>query len=209
MRKNNMRVFFKVSVVMLLAALPACNLLKPVKPLPISTFVLNKMPRTLPVSRSHPVTLLVSQSTTKPVYNTTRMMYSKRPHQVSAYGLNEWAKTPSEMLHPLIVQTLNKTNYFHAVVTSANAGSYQYSLSTQIFQLQQDFTRKTPVVKLSLHAQLMKAGSNRVIAAKVFNVTQRMSQRSPYAGVMAANKATERLLRQLVSFTLSAMRKAK
>ncbi len=199
------RIIQQALVIFCVIVLAGCSILKPTKPIPSSNYQLNSIPKNVPKRSRHSVTLLVSTPTTKPVYNTTKMMYSKRRYQVSTFGLNKWVKTPSQMLQPLIVQTLQRTGYFHAIVAPPHIGHHDYTLSTQIFELLQDYTHRPPLLRLSVHAQISKTTTNKVIASDVFNVNQPIRQRTAYGGVVAANYATAIILTKLARFTLSAV----
>lgn len=190
-------------LVISLVSLASCSLLSPVDSEPTTKYVLDASPKNIAKYRSpRSVVLKVSTTTTQPIYNTTKMLYSIQAHQLQEYALNEWAKTPSEMLQPMIVDSLMYTRYFKAVITPPDAGSYDYLLNTQVYQLLQDYTYPRPQIRLSVHAQLIKASSGQVIATRVFNCNQPMYELSPYGGVLAANRATEDVLRQLVKFTM-------
>lgn len=97
--------------------LSGCSMLAPVKPEQTSNYVLNRVPSNIPHKSGHGGTILVLQPDTRPVYNTTRMAYTDKPYQVAYFGQNEWAETPSQMLQPLIMQTLQNTHHYHAVVS--------------------------------------------------------------------------------------------
>jgi cholesterol transport system auxiliary component len=182
--------------------LSGCSLLSPVQTEPAATYVLNTIPNHIPARSSHHAILLVSQPDTPPIYNTTQMAYTTKPYQVAFFGHNQWAETPSQMLLPLIIQSLQKTHYFRAVVTPPYVGEYNYLLATQILQLQQNFVRQPNVVEFSLRAQLIKMRSNQIIASKEFTVALPIRQKTPYGGVIATNRATGIILAELTNFCL-------
>lgn len=173
----------------------------PVAPVQITQYNLNALPDTLPPHHKKSATLLVLPPATKPVYNTTNMIYSDQPYQIESFVLNQWAKTPSDMLQSLIVETLTKANYFKAVVTPPYVGYYTYALNTHIFELQQDYTSASPVLHLSVQAQLIKASTQAVVASTVITINEPILEKTPYGGVIAANKATSEMLSELASFT--------
>ena len=189
-------------VLILLGALSLSGCLSPVKTDPVNTYEITTVPSHIPVSRMRSTTLLVTQPDTSPAYNTANMAYSMRPYQLSYFSQNRWSETPSQMLLPLIVQTLQNTHYFHAVVTPPFSGRYSYVLSTQITKLQLDYTHRPALLRLAINAQITSTMSNQIIAAKQFSVTEPIRQGTPYSGVFAANKATAKLLTQLTEFSL-------
>lgn len=179
--------------------------LGPVQTEPSATYVLNTIPCHVPTKPARHITLLVLQPETRPVINTTQMAYTIKPFQVAYFGRNQWAETPSQMLEPLMVQSLQNTHYFHAVVTPPYTGRYDYMLSTQILQLQQDYVCCPNVVKFTLRAQLTRTVTNQVIATKQFTVVMPIRRRTPYSGVIAANEATAKILAELTEFCLQHM----
>ena len=98
------------------------------------------MPTNVPITRTQPISLMVLQPETNPAYNTTQMAYTKKPFEVSYFAENRWIETPGQMLQPIIVQTMQRTHHFRAVITPPFIGSYDYILNTQILEFQQDYT---------------------------------------------------------------------
>jgi len=160
----------------------------------------------VPSKKTHKLTLLVQTPETQPTFNTTQMAYSIRPYQVAYFSKNQWAETPAEMFAPLLVRTLQKTHFFRAVVTPPFLGRPDYILSTQILDLQQDFTHYPALLRLTINVQLIRFSSNQVIASQFFNEQQPMMYRTPYSGVIAANRATENILRKMAQFCLHHLR---
>lgn len=175
--------------------LSAC--MSPVKTGPDCSYVINSVPDRMMVSRKRGLTILVSQPITDPVYNTTRMAFTTHPYQIGYYSRSHWVDSPSGMLSPLLIQTLQKTNRFKAVVSPPFPGAYDYVLDTKIKTLLIDYTCGTPVVKLTLQEDIIGASSGRLIASRVFSTSEPIPQKSPYAAVYAANHATERLLAKI------------
>lgn len=185
-----------------LASLSSCSLLSPVDLSSQSTYLLNTLPQPTSSKRSHPITLLVMPVESRPIYNTTQMAYSTKPHQIAYFSQNQWGETPSQMWLPLMVQSLQRTHYFRAVVTPPFSAHYDYVLNTQMVQLKQDFTCQPAVVQLTLRVQITRASTNQLIATRQFSVQQPMTQRTPYAGVLAANEAAAAILKEINSFCI-------
>src|SRR5690606_37663943 len=101
---------------------------------------------------------------------------------------------PVQMLQPLLVQTLQNTHSFRSVVTPPYSGHFDYVLNTQLLELKQDFTRRTPVLVMTVNAQLYKVSSQQIIAARQFNAEVMIPYGTPYGGVFAANYAASYIL---------------
>jgi|SRR6266498_1744399 len=162
--------------------------------------MLTRIPVELPEGKTHLATLLVLAPETNPVYDTTRMVYSIRPYQIAYFSRTEWAETPPQMMHPLLVQTLRRTGDFSAVVTPPFMGRYTHALRTEILALQQDFTSEPATLRLVLRVQLVAQASHQVIATKEIDVREPMPEKTPHGGAIAANDATARALREVAEF---------
>lgn len=201
--KNYMKWMCLIVSICMLAG---CSFLSPAKGNYPNQYVINKMPCYVPVKKKRAIVLLVTKPEVKAMYNTTQMAYMIRPYQISYYSLNQWAETPDEMLQPLLVQTMQNTHHFKAVVTPPYNGIYDYELNTEILSLLQDYTCRMPVLVMTVRAQIIKSSRNRVIATRQFTVVQPLPQRSPYGGVFAANAATAHILERVAVFGLEAIR---
>ena len=187
-------------VAMCLSLFSGCAaLLSPVK-IETQKEVLNKVPMDLPSEKTRPATLLVLAPETEPIYDTTQMAYTTRAHEIGYFSQNEWAETPSQMIQPLIVQTIRNTRHFSEVLPQPHFGRHTYVLRTQIQKLKQDFTSDPATLQLAIRFQLSREATNQVIATKELSVQEPMLEKTPYAGVVAANDATAKLLRELAKF---------
>jgi cholesterol transport system auxiliary component len=130
------------------------------------------------------------------------MAYTIRPYQVQYFGENQWAETPSEMLSPLLVQTLQNTKHYRAVVSAPYSGIYNYALSTRILRFEQDYMHKPHAFKLTARVSINRMSNNQLVAAKEFVISTPISNQSPYGGVIAANNATRQLMREIAKFSL-------
>jgi cholesterol transport system auxiliary component len=166
-----------------------------------STYVVN----TLPCVSKHPrhkVTIFIAVPTASSIYASTDMAYTQRPYQVAYFVKNSWAATPSQMLQPLMVQTLQNTGHFASVSSLFGSGQFDYLLDTQILQFEQDYTSGHNVFHLRVRAQLIRSATNQLIASKDFSIDLQAPQDTPYGGVYAANAATRDMLAELATFTL-------
>jgi cholesterol transport system auxiliary component len=191
-------------VIVVALSVPTASSCAPLSPARIETKkeVLNKIPPALPQQETRAVTLLVFPPETSPLYDTTQIAYTIRPYQIAYFSQHEWGETPSRMLQPLLVRTLQNTHYFRAVLKPPYSGRYTYSLRTEILELMQDFTSEPATLQLSLRVRLSNDTANRIIATKEISLREPMQQKTPYAGVMAANDATAKALQKVTEFVL-------
>lgn len=184
--------------------LAGCSLLLPPRPEPIRA-MLSEVPNDVAHKPMHAVSLLVLPPETSPAYDTTRMAYTARPYQLAYFRDHEWAETPGQMIQPLLVHTLQQTGFFRAILMPPESGPTNYAFRTEILELVQDYAVSPPVLRLALRLQLFGA-SGQTVASRDLAVQETMREATPYAGVVAANDALARALRQAAQFVLDSAR---
>lgn len=186
-------------LVLITFSLSNCSLLSPVKNEGERVYILNCMPC---ISTKNPTTktLVVLFPETTSIYDTNEMVYTLAPHQISFYAKNRWADTPASMLYPLIIQAIQNTHHFRAVVGPSFTGLTNYALQTKIIKLEQNFNCCPSTVFLVVQALLINTNTRSIIAAKEFCITECAPENNPYGGVLAANRATAQLLIRLSDF---------
>lgn len=183
-----------------LAMLSGCTLLSPAE-VEVRREVLNKIPLELPAEKALSASLLVLAPEAQPVYDTTQIAYSTKPYEIAYFSRIEWAERPSRMIHGLLVQTLRNTHSFSPVLTPPYAGRYTHALRSEILELTQDFGSNPAVLRLAMRFSLSGA-SGKVIASREISVLEPLREKTPYAGVVAANEATAKLLQELAKFVI-------
>jgi cholesterol transport system auxiliary component len=178
-----------------------CTLFSPVN-IDTKKNVLNSIPLDLPSERTHSATLLVLMAEAMPAYATTQMAYSTQAYQIAYFTKNEWAETPPQMIQPLIIQTLRNTHYFSEVLSPPYFGRHTFGLRIEILELKQDLTSEPAMLQLAMRICLSRDATNQVVATKELSVSQPMAEKNPYAGVVAANEAMPKLLRELAKFVV-------
>jgi cholesterol transport system auxiliary component len=184
-------------------SLSACSVFSPVKTEGTTSYVLNTLPS--PSAARKPqrrIILLVPQTMAVQAYNTTQMAYTTKPYEIAYFAKNRWIDTPADMLQNLLVQALQDTHYFYAVVLAPAAAQYDVILNTRLLQFEQRFFSGKSAVFITLRAQLVRSSDNRVMASRQFQAMAAAPQNTPYGGVIAANQAAAKLLAEVVGFCL-------
>jgi cholesterol transport system auxiliary component len=151
-----------------------------------------------PIKRD--LVLAVSMPRARPGFDTSQMVYVRQSHELDYFAVNRWADTPARMLAPLLLQTLEQTGTFRAVVPALGTVPADIRLDTELVRLQQDFESTPSRIEIGLRAQLINVSNKRVIAVKQFNETENAPSDDAYGGVIAANKALQRMLGQVAGF---------
>lgn len=183
-------------------ALTSCSMFGPVQTAPQHTYVINTVPCHVATKRRSNLSIVVNLPEVNSVYNTTEMAYSKCPHQVSFYSKSAWAAVPGQMIQPLIVHTLQNTHHFHAVNQAPSVAVSDYLLSTQVYELIQDFQMHPSMERITLRAQIIRSGTGQVVATKEFTAMAPAYCDDPNTGALAANHAMEEILRRLAGFVV-------
>jgi cholesterol transport system auxiliary component len=165
-----------------------------------SIYVLDARPSEPPARPLRNVVLAVSVPRARAGYDTAQMAFVRAPYELEYFTKSRWADTPSRMLAPLLVQTLEQAGGFRAVVPAPSAVPADLRLDTELVRLQQNFATRPPRIELALRAQLVDVRSQRVVATAEFEEVEVASREDAYGGVIAANRALQRLLVRVVEF---------
>ena len=150
----------------------------------------------------HPTkySLLVSTPAVSAGYDTSSMLYTDTPYALKSFAHNSWISSPGNMLYPLIIQSLQQSHHFFAVIGSTVADPTDYRLDTQVIALHQNFIENPSVIELVVQGVLTHVEDQRVIASHTFVERVPCTHNTPYAGVVAANVAAKRLTAALSNF---------
>lgn len=140
-------------------------------------------------------------------YQSSEMLYIKKPYELSAFANNAWVDQPANMLLPLLAQSLQRSGYFFAVTSSVNSEHTDYRLDTQLIELQQNFLKKPSQIDFVAKVVLTHMSDNRVIASRLISQHINCPADTPYGGVIAANLATKRFTAEVSDFVVSQVRR--
>ncbi len=144
--------------------------------------------------------LLVTVPRARAGFDSLRMAYLLRPHEVRYYANNQWADTPGRMLAPLLGRTLARTGTWRTVVQLPSSVRGDYRLDADDLVLQQEFFSKPSLVRLTLRLQLTELKGQGILGTRSFEVLEEAPSDDPYGGVLAANKAVAKLLADVASW---------
>jgi cholesterol transport system auxiliary component len=171
-------------------------------PAPPTRALLTQWATGLPRQSARPAVLLVYPPRSRPLYDTARIVYTTRAHEVGYFRSYEWGETPAQMLQALLLATFRDSGLFRAVVAPPYAGRYAWGLRTEIRELIADFTEQPAAVRLTLDLQLIEGDTGRTVAQREVQVREPLRREAPDEVVRAANEATARALREAALFLL-------
>jgi cholesterol transport system auxiliary component len=182
------------------ALLAACTALQPPQADDVSTYVLEAKPAAGTPRPKRDLVLEVSAPRARPGFDTPQMAYTRRANALEYFAKSRWADTPARMLAPLLVQALEQSGGFRAVVQAPSLAAADLRLDSELVRLQQDFGAKPSRVRITVRAQLIDVNTRRVLATAQFDETEAAPSDDPYGGVLAANRALGRVLERLATF---------
>jgi cholesterol transport system auxiliary component len=164
------------------------------------------------------LTLIVNPPHAASGFDSQRILYVRTDHQLEYFAHSEWVDTPARMLAPLIVSAVEQSGVYRAVVLTPSAAAGDLRLDSEIVRLQHEFGGKTggnpetnaaSQVRFTLRAYLVDNSTRRVLAWREFDATEPSPSEDPYGGVIAANRAVQKVLRQLATFCAETARQRK
>ena len=141
--------------------------------------------------------LLVSLPQPAPGYESQRMAYEQVPYELRYFATSQWVDSPARMLAPLIMNALENSGEWGAVIQlpSVLRGDYRLDLSQVV--LVQEFTQQPSRIRLALRAQLTTVFDPRVIGTRNLEFHEDALTEDAYGGVQAAQKVVGKLLVEL------------
>jgi cholesterol transport system auxiliary component len=127
-------------------------------------------------------------------------MYKRSAHSVAYFSQSQWVAPPAEMLGPLIVDSLEATRRFSAVVQTGTPVAADLRLDLDLAELYQDFSSQPGSVHLSLRAQLLDMNRRQVLATQQFDYAVSLEADNAASGVEALNTSLDEFLPELVKF---------
>ena len=191
-----------LTMILITMILSACSL-SPVKPIEINTYTINAVNQQKLSKHPNISTILVLRPQAAASLQNKNILYQLKPHELKAFSKNRWIATPAQMLLPLLVQSLENSNYYHAVIASPFTGRTHYRLITKLSALYQDFTQRPSAIVMQMQAILVNTHTQKIIATETFSAHVPAPQNNPYGGVLAANRATKQILTNITRFVVS------
>jgi cholesterol transport system auxiliary component len=180
--------------------LAGCSGLQPVRNDVISTYALQMQFQSSQAAQGGESVLLVTRPRAHPGFESSRMAYVRKAHELEYFSRNQWVDTPEKMLAPLLVRAFETSGAFAAVSLATGGITAQLRLDSEIVRLQQDFTSVPSSVRFTLRAQLIDVAGRRILATREFDIVENAASDAPYGGVVAANRAVHRALSDAAGF---------
>lgn len=201
-KKRAATAHMKWGALLVAAALAAgCAALPRAPEEPNHVYVLDALvPAPRAPAASSPLVLVVSLPQAQAAYDSDKMIYMTREHELAAFASNRWAEAPARMLRPLLVRALQQTGGFGSVIGGSASARGDIRLETELIKLVQTFMTKPSQAEIALRATLVEARTRRVIASKLFEGAEPAPEDTPYGGVVATNRLVGKILGDVSRF---------
>jgi len=144
--------------------------------------------------------LLINQPKAQAGFHTPRMAYLLRPYEINYYAFNQWADTPARLLHQVLVENLDQTGLWSAVLQAPGALPAQFRLDCDNLILEQQFFANPSRIRLALRAQLIETKKQSILAIRYFEFIEPALSDDAYGGVVAANRAAATLISEIADW---------
>lgn len=204
------RLFRGALVTVSLASLCACSVLRPATTPATTYYSLGGTPPSAPVAgqvvpppaiiAATAPTLLINPPHAAAGFDSPRMIYLRDLHKLEYFALSQWVEAPARMLGPLLVTAIERTGAFRAVVLMPGAAAGEVRLDTDLIRLQHEFQTSPSRVRLTLRATVVDDKTRRVLAWQTFEAVEPADSEDASGGVLAANRAVQKVVDQLARF---------
>ncbi|MFT6397285.1 MAG: cholesterol transport system auxiliary component [Bradymonadia bacterium] len=133
-------------------------------------------------------------------YDSRQMTYTMRPYERTYYAYSRWADTPPRMIEPLVVQAMEASGYFGAVVDVASSVVAQVRLELDLLVLDHEYQTTPSQGRIVIRAQLHDLEYNRIIGTAIFQERVAAPTENPYGGALALNLALEVVLSDILQW---------
>lgn len=192
----------------LLALASACTVLPKAERIAVERYTLEPpaagQPPAASATPADAPVLLVARPQVRSDLDTPRMAYQRQDYELEYFTRSRWADTPAQLLLPGLVQALEASARFGAVVRVGSPAQPQLRLDTEVLEFTQDFRVDPAVFRVRLRAQLVDLQTRRVLATQTFAGERPTPSANAYGGAQAANAVWHALLPELVQFVAAA-----
>jgi cholesterol transport system auxiliary component len=150
--------------------------------------------------------ILIEEPLVPRMLDTERIAVQSAPLEVTYYADSLWADRPSAMLQRLLVQTFENNGAFAGVGIPGRGLRPDYVLLTELRAFQAELTpgQRLPLVRVRIHAQLVRDSDGRIVASRDFEQVVPATATDVRAVVHAFDAAVDQVLSDIVSWSLAA-----
>ncbi len=171
-------------------------------PPPKITYDLRALPKQSPASKTIDVQWAIPEPTAVAMLETQRFLFSPaQEHPGFAEAL--WADAIPKLVQARLIESFENYDIAHAPLRIADPGQTDVQLLIDVrrFRIAVD---STPVAEIGLSARLVDK-NGKVIAARLFEGTQKFDKVEPAAAVAAFDEAFGRIAQEMIAWTVQSL----
>ncbi len=144
--------------------------------------------------------LLISSMRSSPGYERADMAYIRTPHQLEYFARHRWVDAPAHMLEPMLLQAAAGSGLFRSVSAAGSGTEAEWRLDSHLLHLRQVCRLNPSELQFAVRFTLVDVASAQQIGSRTISLSEPINERTPAAGVAAANRAIPELLEQVRRF---------
>ncbi|MFC1838729.1 ABC-type transport auxiliary lipoprotein family protein [Thermodesulfobacteriota bacterium] len=148
-------------------------------------------------------TIKVDSFSVAPIYNTTRIIYSKKPYEIDSYIYHKWISNPGELVTHLIGRDIRNSGLFNGVLLPGERiKDFSYRLGGTIEDFYESDEKSNWKGVLSLSISLISEGDSetgdKIIFQKTYKATENCEEKNPAALARAMSRALKKVSEELI-----------
>jgi len=152
-----------------------------------------------------PVVIRVERFTSAPLYQTTRMIYRKKPFSRDAYHYHKWRAAPADLVSYFIARDMGLSGRFEAVFPPGASTDATHVLSGSVDEFyERDLADRWEAV-VSITVSLLREGepdpAKRLVFQKTYSSLERCEEKTPASVAEAMSRAMARISHSVISDT--------
>jgi cholesterol transport system auxiliary component len=148
-------------------------------------------------------TLLIAETTASAFYDTPQIVYSRDPGTRAYYQLSSWTDVPSRRLAELLLDQLDRSEAFTAVVPAASGIRGGLVLATHIEEMYHDASTRPGSARLVLRAELSDAQRRVLVGRRTFTVSVPVASYDATGAVQGLGAATAQAVQEVADWIVA------
>lgn len=129
-------------------------------------------------------------------FNTNSILYTLKPHLFEEYAKNRWINLPSNMIHSYLLETVESSGIYNAVLSKRSSIEFDYILKTNVINLYHSVERDSSYAILKIRFDLVS--NNELLQTYSYNKKTLCNTTDAYGFVLAINKAFDEVSTDLL-----------
>lgn len=196
------RIFRCVFIgVVVLAGVGACAVLDALGPKEAPRVYMLERARKQPVTQAgvkQRPKIAVSVPQAWPGFGSMEIAYTTTSNRIEYYAQSAWVDSPARMIGSLLVQALEDSGLFSAVVEPSAGLAADLRIDCQIVKIQHEFATDRSVGRVVLRAQWINLASAQVLGTRTFDASVPAPSDDPPGAVAAINQALSNVIDRIL-----------